>query len=248
MFRLTVTDYVLWLLPQLCVSVVLWRIVRERVVRVYPFFTAYCVLQLIRFVILFAIGFEHRTAYFYAFWPLEIVDILLSIAVIRDIYRQIFHSYAALQTFGSALFHWATAVLVLVSAWTAAAAHGKEFDRVIAGLLVFDQAGTIVRAGLLMLLLVICLFFKLRWDRRLLGIVIGFSLYLLVDFAAVAVRRHSGIVTAHVVSLVRSLAYDCCALAWVWTFSRQHAEVDAPFPFSAPELEEWDATLGKLVR
>lgn len=248
MFHLTAADYVLWLLPQLCVSVVLWRIMRARVLREYPYFVAYCALQLVRFAALFAIGTGRAIPYFFAYWAFEIVDVVLSIAVIRDIYRRIFRDYAALQVFGSAIFHWAVAVLVLMSAWAAAAAEGKEFRRITAGVLVFEQAGIAVRVGLLLLLLVIALFFRLRWNRRHLGIVIGFSLYFLVSFVALALRRHEGASVAHLYSLLGSISYNCCALVWVLTFLRQPAEVREPFPLTATELEGLNTALGKLLR
>lgn len=248
MFNLSVTDYVLWLLPQFSVCIVLVMIMRNNIVREFPYFTAYCLLQLVRFGALFAIGFHRPVAYFFTYWPLEIVDVLLSIAVIRDIYWQVFRQYAALRTFGAAIFNWALALLLLVSVVTTAGAGGREMDRITLGILVFDQVGTIVRSGLLLLLLCIGLFFRFRWNYRQLGVAIGLSIFVLVDFAGVAMRRYTGPSGAHTWSLMRSVAANCCYGVWVWTFMRQQSEATNRFPYSASELDSWNSTLQDIVR
>ena len=248
MFRLSVADYVLWLLPQLCVCIVLVRIMRNNIVRDFPYFAAYCLLQLVRFTALFAIGFNHRVAYFFTYWPLEIFDVLLSIAVIRDIYWRSFRNYPALRTFGVALFHWALALSILISAVTAAGTSGKDLDRITVGVLVFDQVGAVVRGGLLLLLLCIALFFRLRWNYRQLGVVIGFSIYVIVELAAVSMRRYVGVSGGHAYSLISNIAYNCCCGVWVWIFARQRSDAADGFPYSASELDSWNSSLQSMVR
>lgn len=252
MLRLSIFDYVLWIFPQLCLAVVIWQIIRRRLFNSFWAFVAYCGLHLLRFAVLFSINLagmrQHYAWYFYSYWGFEVLSVCLSLAVIREIYYQFFRWYPALQTFGAALFHWASAVLVLMSVASAAAAHGKEYDRVIAGVLVFDQVGTALRGGLLLLLLVIGLFFKLRWERRYLGIAIGFSIYLLVEFVVIAVRLHAGTGGNPMWRLLDGIAYSCCALVWAWTFVSKPRTESSPFPFSAAQLDDWNAALSKLLR
>jgi hypothetical protein len=247
-----IIDYALWGISQTCLLLLTWQIMRQRVAKEFPFFIAYCIFQVIRSTALLGITLwgirQHYLAYFLTYWISELLAVCLSLAVIRDIYQQFFRHYPALQAFGDALFHWASALLVLISAWSAASANGKEFDRVIAGVLVFDEVSTTVRGGLLLLLLVIALFFKLRWNQRFLGIVIGYSLYLVVDFVAIAMRRHAGTIASPSWSILRSIAFGCCTLTWVWAFFRPHVLADQPFPFTASQLDEWNAALKDVVR
>ena len=245
-------EHVWWFVSQSCLSTVIWQIMRRHLLRQFPLFLAYCVLQFARSTALFAFSIwgirQHYSAYFYTYWISEIVVVCVSIAVIREVYQEFFRFYPTLQRFGSVLFHWAAAMLVLISAFGAAVASGKEFDRVITGVLMFDQVGITIRAGLLLLLLIIALFFNLRWDRRFWGIVIGFSLYLMVDFVGIAMRRYVGMVGGHAWSMISGIAYGCCTLTWVWSFSRQPASSEDVFPFTASQLDEWNAALTEAMR
>jgi len=221
---------------------------RNNIVREFPYFTAYCLFELVRSAALFAIGVHRPVAYFFTYWPIEVFDVMLSIVVIRDIYWRLFRHYPALHTFGMAIFHWAMALLILISAVTSAATTGKEFDQISAAVVIFDQVGSILRGGLLLLLLCITMFFRMRWNYRTLGVVVGFSLYLFVDFAAIAMRRSVGPAGAHAFSLLKNIGYTCCCGVWVWTFSRHRSEATDPFPYSASELDSWNSTLQSMVR
>ena len=89
------------------------------------------------------------------------------------------------------------------------------------GVLSIEQAGTIVRAGLLLLLFLAGNVLGLRWRHYAFGIALGFALHASVELVAIAVRARLGTVTP-IWPLVDGIAYHCSLLIWiVYLFSRE---------------------------
>src|SRR3954470_7810314 len=98
--------YVRWLTPQFISVLLVWSMMRSQLKGKYPVFFWYTCLQLVRFAVLFAVR-DSRLAYFFAYWALEAFDVVVTLAVIHEIYAAVFSAYPGLRRAGTAMFHWA---------------------------------------------------------------------------------------------------------------------------------------------
>ena len=222
---------------------------KKNLITSYPLFVFYCGLQVIRFVVLYPLYSDHyKVAYFFGFWAFEAFDVIVSVAIIRDIYVRLFTPYPAICRLGCALFNWAIAVLFLVASYAALIAHGPgtwPFGRYVVA---FDQSATIIRAGLILLLICIGLFFHIEWQKLNFGISLGFFLFLMVNAAALAIVLQYGLEAQHVYGRLRAAGYNVGAILWAWYVVRKPVEESNRFPFTNGDLARWNAELAGMLR
>src|SRR5437588_6001362 len=89
--------------------------------------------------------------YWTIFWAEEILKGVICVLVLADLYFQLFRDYEGLRRFAKALFRWAAAVLLLVSALVAATTQANT-DWLTRMVLVIDMTGTIFVCGFLIFL------------------------------------------------------------------------------------------------
>jgi hypothetical protein len=242
---------VLWIAPILVHLYTIWHMAKKNLISSYPLFVFYCGLQVIRLFALYPLYVNyshHKWAYFYGFWTFEAFDVIVSIAIIREIYVRLFVPYPAICKLGCALFNWAIAVLFLVASYAALTSHDANtwpFGRYVVA---FDQSATIIRAGLILLLICIGLFFHIEWQKLNFGIALGFFLFLMVNMAALAIILQYGGEAQHLYARLRAAGYNVGAIMWAWYVVRKPAEESKPYPFTNCDLARWNAELAGLLR
>lgn len=238
----------LWALYSLLQFFVAIQMMRRRLHREFPAFFVYTAVHVFRSVLLYVLYWrQFSSAYFIGYWLGETADIALGLAVIYELYSHVFRNYRALHRLTALLFRWATAILILVATISAASAPGADTDRMLAGLLILSRSGAVVKVGLLFLLFTFASYFHLTWRHYALGIAVGLGLFATVDLAALAIRAQTGSIAILTYALVRSVAYNCSVLIWIfYLFSGEHLPrvVDAP-PRS--DLVRWNEALMELV-
>ena len=251
MFSRYVISRVLWIAPQVIALLLVASMVRSKLVQRYGLFFAYTCLQLVRFAVLYPIyaGWEHnRFLYFYTYWVFEAVDVVVTIAIIHDVYIAVFSPYPALRRAGSALFNWAMAILIIVSVVAAAVAQGADRARLLIGVTAFEQSAALVRGGLILLLICLGLFFKLQWPHHAFGIAIGLGINVMLVLAAVTVRRHYGVAAADLYSIATAVAFNLGSLVWAKYFLLSERALQGVNPYARADLERWDMELAELMR
>lgn len=243
--------YTLWGLPPLLQLGIAALMRRRRLEREFPLFLTYTLVHLFRFPILYFIYHLPRpnyVLYFYSYWAAEVVTASLSFAVIHEIYKHVFRRYDALRTLGNLMFRWTLAVMFLIAAVVAASSVGDETDRILRGVMAFDQSVAVVLGGLIFFLFLFTSYFGLTWRDFAFGIAIGLALYTTVDLAAMAIRIHWGAVANNTVSLVRSAAYNCSVLVWVAYCWRKEPARKPVASVPTHDLERWNAALLELAQ
>jgi hypothetical protein len=226
----------------------IWQMDKKRLITSYPLFVFYCSLQAVRLVVLYPLYGRYRTAYFFGYWAFEAFDVLVSVVIIREIYVRLFMPYEAIRRMGCALFNWAIALLLLLSWYMAVASHMPTKDLLGQAVIAFDQAAIIIRAGLILLLICIGLFFQVNWQRLNFGIAIGFFLFLMMNAAALAILLQYGLKAQPLYAELRSAGYNVGAILWAWYFIRKPVEELRPFPFTTVDLARWNADLAEMMR
>jgi len=226
-------------------GVMLWR----NLYRKFPVFLAYILSQLLRFIILYS-AFEagNKELYRHAFLTLEVVDAVLSFAVIYELFAITFRAYEGIRELGWLLLRWASVVLVGVALVVAFSQSGGDKDPFLEGLFALEMGISVVKGGLLFLLFVLHAGLGLRWGRHGFGIAMGFGVLSSIALASVTLRFHYGIDSNPVLSLINSAAYDCAVVAWLVAFLRSDAVRIAPPRPPKWDVEDWNRTLQELLQ
>lgn len=249
MLKVPLLTDALWIAPILVHLYTIWHMAKKNLISSYPLFVFYCGLQVIRFVALYPLYDGHyRVAYFFGFWAFEAFDVVVSIAIIREIYVRLFVPYPAICRLGCALFNWAMAVLFSVSWYVALAAPGPSMRLLSRCVVAFDQSATIIRAGLILLLICIGLFFHVEWQKLNFGIALGFFLFLMVNAATLAILIQYGFAAQQVYGSLRAAGYGVGAILWAWYVVRKPIEELKPYPFTNSDLARWNAELAGMLR
>lgn len=222
---------------------------RRRLVRQYPFFFAYTASHLIRFAILFSLyRMGRRADYALAYSYLEALTVVLSFAVVYELYAVTFRAYGGIRELGWMLLKWATVILAAVAVVSAASAEGGHFDRFFVGLFTLGRSINIVRGGLLFLLFLLHASLGLRWSPVRFGIALGFALVSSAELVTFAVVTHFDNGAMPILSAISSAAYYCAILIWLMAVLRPESEPRLTPRLSGWDVEGWNRTLLELLQ
>jgi hypothetical protein len=222
---------------------------RMRAYAEFRWFFAYTAANVAQGILLWwmfaAIG--NGFAYFFTYWATQLAISVLSLLAIRELFARVFDKLTGLQRLSSLLLQWASGVLVVLAAMSAAVATGTEGDRVITALVSFGHGIAVVQAGLVFLLFAFCSAFSIPIRYYVLGIAVGFGVFASVDLIAWAWRGHAGADMRRLLSLLHSGGYNAALLVWIFYLWRREPVVRANSA-AAVQLERWNATLANFLR
>jgi hypothetical protein len=227
--HLHVLDYVLWLTSP-CLQVGVLIVMRRRGLdREFPLFFAYTILQVVSDA--FLVGMERISyrVYFYSYWIVAVLCVLISFALIDELFKTAFQRFAALRDVGETVFHWAVVVVVLAAVVVALASrHMPQNQRLSEGILITDRSARAMLCGLVILLLVGSAHLGISRRGLLFGIALGFAILTLtkVVLDTVALRRpwlYLGL------GRINSVVYICACAIWLSyaTLSGRHRVIPA---------------------
>ena len=125
--RLSTIDYVLWFATPVLMTAIGVFMYRRRLHREFPFFFNY-----VFFVVLsFAVEFPLRNwpNFFYVYWTTSALSIIVSFAVLQEIFKDAFRPYEALRDLSVILFRWCALVILLVAGmWAITSWHADQID------------------------------------------------------------------------------------------------------------------------
>ena len=234
----TIQD-VLWLLPAILQLGIVASMLHKRLVREFPAFWCYLVLELLRTAVLFAIGNDraHYATYFYTFWRTEVVSCLLEFAVIIEIFHKAFAKHLGLQRRGTSLLQLSLIVLIVIAVIVALRSPGGDANRMVAGILILKQAESFLRLGLIGALFSFVFIFGLRWSNYAVGIATGLAVEGAAEVVVWAVRTHYGRV-ANRMAMWTLLGAGCFqTLLWAtYFFRRQENRVAGDVPAATSKM------------
>jgi hypothetical protein len=211
----------------------------------YPMFVAYVFFNLLETAATFP---RHQTgiAYFYTFWFCEAISIFLGLAVVREIFTNIFAPHAALRKMATVVFHVAVVLLVLLAC---GAIYEQSADvRTIARVVVLATDATrIVELGLIMFLFLSSGAFGLHWRQNEFGIALGLGTCAAVELLNVTLMPHLSPAARQMLSVVRSLSFNFSLLVWLgYLLVPERASRSGELPKTA-QLEQWNQAVTELI-
>jgi hypothetical protein len=212
-------DFALWLTTPLFQASVLVAMFRRGLHKDYPWFFNYTILQVASVPILAAVMAYSYTAYYYAYYVNVALSILLSFAVLQEIFKDAFRPYENLRDLSIILFRWSALVVFLVAVMWAinagsdpANSNGMVTDIMMLG----DRSLRLMQCGLVFFLLLFNEYLGIPHRSLLFGISLGFGFFAAVNMlVATAVSHHHGLLTGVMLSRINSFAYLTAVGIWL---------------------------------
>jgi hypothetical protein len=211
----------------------------------HPMFVAYIFFNLFRTAATLSVR-RMPDAYFYTFWICEAIGIFLGLAVVREIFTNIFAPHAALRKLATLIFRVAVVALILLAcgAIYEQSANARSIARVV---MVATDGTRIIELGLIMFLFLSAGAFGLHWRQNEFGIALGLGTCAAVELLNVTLMAHLSPASGQVLSLVRSLSFNGSLLIWLgYLLVPERATSSGEMPKQA-QLEQWNQAVMELI-
>lgn len=244
---LTVLEYILWVVPTLLLAAVGFFMIRRNLRRQYPFFFAYVVFQVAMFIVQFSIYHWWPRAYFRFYWTTNTLGILISFAVIYELFKEIFAPFDGLKDLGGALFRWAAVILVLAAVLIAATTTAPGDSIQARFVISLERSIRVMQCGIVLLMILCAPCVGLKREHRIFGIAAGFGVIAAIDLISTAAVARLGISSATALfnTLAHMISFSVAVGMWTLYMLR-------PEPARGPVLqyapsERWNFALSTAM-
>ena len=218
----------------------------KRAWRKYPMFSAYIFFTLFESAATFPNQRVGPATYFYTFWICEAIGIVLGLAVVREIFTNIFAPHAALRKLATLIFRVAVVALIVLAcgAIYEQSASAKSIARVV---VVATDGTRIVELGLIMFLFLSSSAFGLHWRQNEFGIALGLGTCAAIELINVTLMAHLSLEARQVLSLVRSFSFNGSLLIWLGYLLAPPERPTTTIDVQKAQLEQWNQAVTELV-
>jgi hypothetical protein len=238
-------DYVLWLTTPLLQGGVLLAMYKRGLQKDYPYFFYYTILQVASAIILAVLAATSYTAYYYAYYVNLSLSVLISFAVLQEIFKDAFRPYENLRELSIILFRWSALVVLLVAVmWAINARNNAENGVITAIMMLGDRSLRLMQCGLVFFLLLFNEYLGIPHRSMLFGISLGFGLFAAVNMLVATALTQHGFLTSVALSKINSVAYLVAVIIWFgYTLAAAPSKSKARGELLAT-AEVWDRDLG----
>jgi hypothetical protein len=211
-FRLA--DYAVWLLSPTLQAGVLLAMYRRGLLRRYPAFLAYTILDVASACILAALAYRPPyTAYFYAYYAQLVLSIVISFAVSWEIIK------FALRRSKPTGLRWfgiiGTFVLLIGALGVFLRPEPLTRDAILGLMALGDHSLRWLQVVLFVALIFFGKAVRLSWKSITFGLAVGFGVFAIVNLAIASELSHHGPLTSATVSTMNSVAYLVAVTIWL---------------------------------
>jgi hypothetical protein len=242
----------LWLGPhilQAILAVLLWR---RGLHKAFPVFFTYVVFEATEEFALYAMDVLPSVSgktFWLAYWVGLVVETILMVAVIGELFSHLLRPRQFIAKWGGRAISGVGAMLMLLA--TLAAAFTPVVSRqltLISGAGIFKQSSYIVESGLVVFLFSFAAYHKLTWDRRGLGIALGFGIVWCEHLAALALIA-SGTWLDRRLEFLNMATYHLCVLIWFYyLLVPQESATTSAVSLPENDLDIWNRELERLLQ
>ncbi len=238
--QLHTIDYIFWCANPVLMTVIAALMYRRRLHREFPFFFNYVVFQVLSFAIEFPL--RNWTNFFYVYWTTTALSVLVTFAVLSEIFKDAFRPYEALRDLSVILFRWCALVVLLVAGmWAITSWRGNDVDYIPNGIYLVERSVRLMQCGLVFFMLLFNEYLGISRRNLVFGISIGFGFYAAVNMLVMtALSNYTAISPAHL-SRINSSAYVISALIWL-VYTALPATQRLPVKAAAAS-QKWDYAL-----
>lgn len=234
-------DYVLWCITPVVMTVVASCMVQRRLHKQYPFFFNYVVFQVLSFLIEFPL--RNWSNYFYVYWTIQALSIIVSLAVLLEIFRDAFRPYEALRDLSIILFRWCALVVLLVAGmWAITSWRGDQIDNLTNAILLVDRSIRMMQCGLVLFMLLFNEYLGISRRNVLFGIAVGFGFFAAVNMLVMTALTNHSFLSKTSLSRLSGSAYIVSTLIWL-AYTALPATARSGARQLAQATQKWDHAL-----
>jgi len=209
--RLGPIDYILWFAsPALQLGVVL-AMLKRGLHRQFPYFFNYTLIGVVSVPLLCVIHSQSYTAYYYAYYVNLGLSVIVSFAVLQEIFKDAFRPYEALRDLSVILFRWSALVVLLVAVMWAISSNKPDKNLVAQSMALADRSVRLMQCGLVFFLLLFSEYLGIPRRSFLFGVSLGFGLFASVNMLVFTGLGHHGLSN---LSEINSAAYLVAVVIW----------------------------------
>lgn len=243
-----VTNYGSWALAFVLQAAIAILIVRRKQLRRFPVFFSYTIFHLLQAVLTFVAFKISYAFYFYEWWSGEILDALITLAVIQEIFLVTFEPYDALRRWGSWLYVGGTITLCLLALLMSGQHPQGESSVRVAVLFTLQRSAAFIEIGLMFFLLLFCRLFGMTWRHYVFGIATGLVVMAAIYTAATTVRTHMGGAAEPWTGLVESAGFALGIVIWTYYFASAKSRLALDRVPGTEKLIMWNRALDQVGR
>jgi hypothetical protein len=222
--------------------------------KTFPVFTSYTVFSLLESGVAYAV-FKNQSVYFWTYVTGESVLMVLGLALVREIFTNLFSAHAGLRKMATLIFRFVVVLLVLLAVIVI---HVKSplgrgglgtigRASIGAALPIVEEACRILQVGLIMFLFLFSSAFGLRWRQHVFGVALGLGMTTVGELLAVTMMPHVNKAMAWRLDLAHIAAFDLALLVWMgYLIAPEPAPRKAEVP-KAAQLEQWNQAVMELI-
>lgn len=245
----------LWAAPNvflLLLGLLLWR---RGFWRQFPAFLIFCILAALGELAVYAadlLPFVSPDNFWRVDWASLLIETLVKFLVIAEIFSRLLNPYPSISRLGRVLVSGLGGVLVLMAVLAAAFSPGDSTVRLISGAHLLEQTTFLIECGLILFLFLFAAYFRLHWDHRSFGILLGLGISACVHLATWAVMANAA-PSAHqrdLLDILNMSTYHLCVLIWFYYLLVPHKVTAPASPPLLPEnnLDVWNRELERLLQ
>ena len=239
--RVTIIDYGLWCITPILMSVIAVCMYRRRLNREFPYFFNYVIFQVLSFLIEFPL--RNWVNYYYIYWTVQALSVVVSFAVLLEIFRDAFRPYEALRDLSVILFRWcALVVLLLAGMWVITSWRGNQIDNITNAIYLVDRSVRLMQCGLVLFMLLFSEYLGISRRNVLFGIAVGFGFFAAVNMLVMTALSHQSFLTKSSLSRISAGAYTASMLIW-FAYTAFPATVRSRAKQPAEATQKWDHAL-----
>ncbi len=227
---LKLTEYI----PLLLLSILLCLLWVRRSFRLFPWFTAYVCFAVCADLARYFTS-NHRSAYKVTYWWTEAGYVLLGIATMYEVFRQVFGNLGR--------FRWPRYIFPVLLVVSALLALGRSeaipsplHDRLLISIVMSEIGVRFLQVLIFISMVVLVPLIGLQWRQHAFGITMGFGVYSTVALLTTVQFSISG-QTFHLTwGWALIISYSCAVLIWLWFFSAAEKPVSPSGSATTPAL------------
>lgn len=244
--HLRLADYVLWFATPLLQSGVLLALYKRGLHRDYPFFFNYTVLQVISVPVLAITYTKSYNVYYYAYYVNLGLSVILSFAVLQEIFKDAFRPYENLRDLSIILFRWSALVAFLVAVmWAINTSHNPDNGLVTDIMSLGDRSVRLMQCGLVFFLLLFHEYLGIPHRSMLFGISLGFGFFAAINMLVFSGLSHHGMLSQTALSRINAAAYMLAVFIWLG-YTLKAAPSRSELAAESPRSPEWNRYLDEV--
>src|SRR5215813_4636053 len=212
--QLHFVDYALWWATPILMSVVAVAMYRRRLHREFPYFFNYVAFQILSFAVEFPL--RHSTSFFWVSWTTTALSVVVSFAVLLEIFKDAFRPYEALRDLSVILFRWCALVVLLVAGmWAVTSWNSTGIDNITNSIYLVSRCVRMVQCALVFFMLLFSEYLGISRRNFVFGISIGIGFFAGVNMLVVTALFNQSFLRAVTVRRLNSCAYIVAMLIWL---------------------------------